>query len=92
LFNVATVGGLNNLSPTQWMRRAYDTGQLIQGYMPLNEYMNKLYYGNNGIVSDEYARKHPYRTIAANLVGDIATFGAVSTLRPVKVVSPQQTV
>ena len=92
LFNVATVGGLNNLSPTQWMRRAYDTGQLIQGYMPLNEYMNKLYYGNNGIVSDEYARKHPYRAMAANLAGDIATFGAASTLRPVKVVSPQQTV
>lgn len=92
LFNVATVGGLNNLSPTQWMRRAYDTGQLIQGHMPLNEYMNKLYYGNNGIVSDEYARKHPYRTMAANLIGDIATFGAASTLRPVKVVSPQQTV
>lgn len=81
LFNVATVGGLNNLSPTQWMRRAYDTGQLIQGHMPLNEYMNKLYYGNNGIVSDEYARKHPYRTMAANLAGDIATFGAASTLR-----------
>lgn len=81
LFNIATVGGLNNLSPTQWMRRAYDTGQLIQGYMPLNEYMNKLYYGNNGIVSDEYARKHPYRTMATNLAGDIATFGAASTLR-----------
>lgn len=92
LFNVATVGGLNNLSPTQWMRRAYDTGQLIQGHMPLNEYMNKLYYGNNGIVSDEYARKHPYRAMATNLAGDIATFGAASTLRPVKVVSPQQTV
>jgi hypothetical protein len=74
------------------MRRAYDTGQLIQGYMPLNEYMNKLYFGNNGIVSDEYARKHPYRAMAANLAGDIATFGAASTLRPVKVVSPQQTV
>lgn len=92
LFNIATVGGLNNLSPTQWMRRVYDTGQLIQGYMPLNEYMNKLYFGNNGIVSDEYARKHPYRAMATNLVGDIATFGTASTLRPVKVVSPQQTI
>ena len=92
MFDIATVGGLNNLSPTQWMRRVYDTGQLIQGYMPLNEYMNKLYFGNNGIVSDEYARKHPYRAMATNLVGDIATFGTASTLRPVKVVSPQQTI
>ena len=81
MFDIATVGGLNNLSPTQWMRRVYDTGQLIQGYIPLNEYMNNLYFGNNGIVSDEYARKHPYRTMAANLAGDIATFGAASTLR-----------
>ena len=52
-----------------------------EGYMPLNEYINKLYFGNNGIVSDEYARKHPYRAMATNLVGDIATFGTASTLR-----------
>ena len=81
MFDIATVGGLNNLSPTQWMRRVYDTKQLIQGYMPLNEYMDKLYFGNNGIASDEYARKHPYRAMAANLIGDIATFGTASALR-----------
>lgn len=80
LFNIATVGGFNNLSPTQWARRVYDTGQLINGNMSLNEYMNKLYFGNNGIASNEYARKHPYRAMAANLVGDIATFGTSSAL------------
>lgn len=81
MFDIVTVGGLNNLSPTQWMRRVYDTRKLIQGKMSGNDYINHWFFGNNGIASDEYARKHPYRTMAANLIGDIATFGAASTLR-----------
>lgn len=80
-FQIGTLGGLNNLSPTQWRRRLYDLGEVAQGKMSGSDYMNHWFYGNNGIASDEYARKHPYRAIAANLAGDVATFGAASTLR-----------
>ena len=59
----------------------YDLGEVAQGKMSGSDYMNHWFYGNNGIASDEYARKHPYRAIAANLAGDVATFGAASTLR-----------
>jgi hypothetical protein len=50
-FNALTLGGLNNLSPTQWARRVYDTGKLLTGNMTWSGYTNSWLNGNNGLVS-----------------------------------------
>ena len=64
--NVATLGGLNNLSPTQWARRGYDAAN---GKLTANSWFN----GNNGIVSNKYAQDHPILSSAVNLLGDAAS-------------------
>ena len=81
LFTIGTLGGMNNLSPTQWGRRVYDTFQFLNRNMTSDKLANNWFYGNNGIVSDEYAEKHPYLSAAANLVGDAATFGGAAFMR-----------
>jgi len=81
LLNIGTLGGLNNLSPTQWARRAYDLREAIKGNMSWNKFGNNWFYGNNGLVSDKYAQKHPYTSAAINLAGDIGAFGTFSALR-----------
>jgi hypothetical protein len=45
--NAITLGGLNNLSPTQWARRGYD---LISGDLTVDSWLN----GNPGITSNEF--------------------------------------
>jgi hypothetical protein len=50
-FNALTLGGLNNLSPTQWARRIYDTGKLLNGDMTWSGYTNSWINSNNGLVS-----------------------------------------
>ncbi len=67
--NAATLGGLNNLSPTQWIRRGYDA---VTGNLTANNWFN----GNNGIVSNKYAQSHPILSAAANMVGDVASLVA----------------
>ena len=67
--NAATLGGLNNLSPTQWIRRGYDAAK---GNLTANNWFN----GNNGIVSNKYAQSHPIVSAAANMVGDAASLVA----------------
>ena len=81
LLNIGTLGGLNNLSPTQWARRAYDLRKAIKGNMSWNKFGNNWFYGNNGLVSDKYAQEHPYASAAINLAGDIGAFGTFSALR-----------
>ena len=81
LLNIGTLGGLNNLSPTQWARRAYDLREAIKGNMSWDKFGNSWFYGNNGLVSDKYAQEHPYSSAAINLAGDIGTFGTFSALR-----------
>lgn len=81
IVSAGTLGGLNNLSPTQWARRAYDLGEVIKGNMPWSDYGNRFIQGNEGVVSADYAKEHPYKSMALNTIGDIAAFGAASALR-----------
>lgn len=81
LFTAGTLGGMNNLSPTQWVRRAYDLGEAIKGNMSWDNFGNSWFYGNNGVLSDEYARENPNAAMAINLAGDVAAFGGAGLLR-----------
>lgn len=81
LFTAGTLGGMNNLSPTQWVRRAYDLGEAIKGNMSWDKFGNSWFYGNNGVLSDEYARENPNAAMAINLAGDVAAFGGAGLLR-----------
>lgn len=62
-FNAITAGGLNLLSPTWWGRFAYNT---VTG-------ANPGLTGNNGLVPDWFAEKHPYWTLAINGSTDALT-------------------
>lgn len=77
--NTLTLGGLNNLSPTQWIRRAYDTKKLLSGNMDWSNYTNSWINGNNGIVSNQFAEDHPYWSAGINLVGDGIGFGKIAS-------------
>lgn len=71
----ALMGGFPlNLSLSQWARRGYDamTGNLTP---------ESWFGGNNGIVSDEFAKEHPYLSTAANLATDLIGFGAIKLAR-----------
>lgn len=73
--NTITAGGLNNLSPTQWIRRAYDTVGLINGDMSQGQYINSWVNGNNGIVTNNFAQEHPYWSTGINMAGDALAIG-----------------
>lgn len=86
---------MNRLSPTQNIRALWDLGQqswdaALNGDLSLGtrwDILKNAYndptstlYGNNGIVSDEFAEEHPQLALAANLAGDVvipAGFDAV---------------
>lgn len=74
----ASTGGLwNRLSPTQNIRYIYDTFK--NGWQNPLDY-NSSWWGNNGIVTDEFAAEHPYWTMGINggvdlLVGRYGTPG-----------------
>ena len=68
--NTATLGGLNNLSPTQWIRGGYDA---VNGKLTANSWFN----GNNGIVTNKFAKNHPILAGATNMAGDVLGFGLV---------------
>lgn len=76
--NTVTLGGLNNLSPTQWARRYYDTLSLVSGDTSWKDYTTNWVLGNNGIVSNKFAKEHPYWSMAINGVGDVAAFGGLA--------------
>ena len=73
-FNALTLGGLNNLSPTQWARRAYDTGKLLTGNMTWSGYTDSWINGNNGVVSQNFKEEHPVLSNSINGGIDLATF------------------
>lgn len=66
--NAATLGGLNNLSPTQWIRRGYDAAK---GKLTADSWFN----GNNGIVTNKFANEHPILAGVTNMSGDVLGFG-----------------
>ena len=62
--NIATAGAINRFSPTQNIRLTLDA---VRGNNVVDSWM-----GNNGIVTDRFAKKHPYWSMAINGVGDAA--------------------
>ena len=88
--NILTLGGMNNLSPTQWARRFYDTPKLFSGDMSFSDYTNKWLNGNDGIVSSEFAQKHPYYSMLFNTIGDgLIGASAVQSARVLNQLRPQ---
>jgi hypothetical protein len=84
-FNALTLGGLNNLSPTQWVRRYYDLNQLLASQVPGTKrtmtwsgFVNNWLNGNNGLVSEKFAQEHPYWSMVINGAGDAAALGGAS--------------
>ncbi len=71
--NVISGGLLNRLSPTQNIGLAID---IAQG----DNFWNS-WFGNSGIVSDNFAQNHPYWTTGINLVGDIGTYASAGGVR-----------
>lgn len=72
-FNALTLGGSNNLSLTQWARRFYDAPKLFSGDMSFSDYTNRWLNGNEGIVSKQFAKNHPYYSAAINMAGDVGS-------------------
>lgn len=74
--NALTGGFLLNLSPSQWARRGYD---VITGDLTADSWFG----GNDGVVSNNFAKQHPYLAAGANMLFDSAMFGA-SSIKPVR--------
>jgi len=72
VLNAMTGGVLNRLSPTQNLRLLYD---VANGHDWRSSWM-----GNNGVVSDSFAKAHPLMAMALNGVADVAPAGGIKTL------------
>lgn len=90
-FNALTLGGLNNLSPTQWIGRYKDLNKLLISQMPGTKrsmtwsgFVNNWLNGNSGVVSEKFAQEHPYWTLGINGVGDAIALGGLSNASKVK--------
>lgn len=64
-FNAVTGGVFNQLSPTQLVRNIYN----ISTNKP--NWQQQFVFGNNGIVSDNYAQNNPIKSTAINFIGDM---------------------
>lgn len=68
MLNLASAGMLNYMSPTQLGRLGYD---VVTGKG--KDYLKgKFFEGNNGIVSDSFAKEHPLWSMTINGIGDVA--------------------
>ncbi len=68
MLNLASAGMSNYMSPTQVVRLGYD---VVTGKG--KDYLKgKFFEGNNGIVSDNFAKEHPLWSMAINGIGDVA--------------------
>ena len=90
-FNALTLGGLNNLSPTQWVRRYIDLNQLLASQIPGSKrtmtwsgFVNNWLNGNNGLVSEKFAQEHPYWSMGINGVGDAVVLGGLANASKIK--------
>ena len=85
-FNAVTGGVFNLISPTQVIGA---TGRLISNG-DSNKFGKNLILGNNGIVTDNFSKEHPYWSMAINSLADGITYKApfkVKSMRPSKSVS-----
>lgn len=68
MLNLASAGMSNYMSPTQVVRLGYD---VVTGKG--KDYLKgKFFEGNNGIVSDSFAKEHPLWSMTINGFGDVA--------------------
>lgn len=68
MLNLASAGMSNYMSPTQVVRLGYD---VVTGKG--KDYLKgKFFEGNNGIVSDNFAKEHPLWSMTINGIGDVA--------------------
>lgn len=74
-FNYASSGFLNRLSPTQNLRLGWD---FLKGEPILNG-TNGSWWGNNGIVTNNFAKDHPYWSLFINGAGDGLGYGSFNT-------------
>lgn len=75
--NTVTGGVLNRLSATQNARVLYDLGKTVSGNMSISDFGKSLIEGNNGVVTDKFAKEHPYISTGINLGLDIGVpYGA----------------
>lgn len=89
-FNAFTLGGFNNVDPTQWARRVYDLPKTMFGPMRFSTYMDRWINGNEGIVSRQFAQEHPYYSMLFNAVGDgLIGASAVQSTRVLNQLRPQ---
>lgn len=67
MLNLASAGTSNYMSPTQIVRLGYD---VVTGKG--KDYLKgKFFEGNNGIVSDSFAKEHPLWSMTINGIGDV---------------------
>lgn len=72
--NIMSGGVLNRLSPTQ------NIGLIIDVAKGKN-FMNS-WFGNSGIVSDNFAQQHPYLSFGINAIGDLGTYYLPRGIKP----------
>lgn len=73
--NIMSGGFLNRLSPTQ------NIGLIIDVAKGKN-FMNS-WFGNSGIVSDNFAQQHPYLSFGINAIGDFGAYQLPRGINPV---------
>lgn len=73
--NVMSGGLLNRLSPTQNIGLIIDT---VQG-----DNIMQSWFGNSGIVSDNFAQNHPYWTFGINALGDFGVYQMPRAVKPI---------
>lgn len=66
--NIASAGIPNRLSATQNIGLVIDAAQ--------GDNIMQSWFGNSGIVSDNFAQNHPYWTFGINLLGDVGLYGS----------------
>ena len=72
--NIMSGGVLNRLSPTQ------NIGLIIDAAKGKN-FMDS-WFGNSGIVSDNFAQNHPYWTFGINALGDFGIYQMPKAIKP----------
>lgn len=77
---------LNFTSPTSWIGAGINAfqgegnleGVASSEYSSGNwgiDFLNNMYYGNSGIVTDKFQQEHPWLTMGVNVFGDGAAYG-----------------
>ena len=85
--NFLKATGINALDPTQWVGALSDklTGKVDENDNPIG-FWQSLGYGNSGLVTDNFMRKHPILGTTVNMIGGGATIGlgnkALNLTRP----------